>query len=77
MQTVHKVVKLAPRNCLPGWGLFLNLPSGDCWQGVQPDFTCSELTSRGLSAGGAANFTVIKPFSRGMLAGGVIDCLQG
>ena len=31
-------------------------PSGDFWQGVQPDFTCSEPTSMGLSAPGAACF---------------------
>ena len=29
---------------------FLNLPPGDCRPGVQPVYTASELTSRGLSA---------------------------
>ena len=46
-------------NCLPGWSLFLrfrNLPPVDCQQGLQPDLTCSEPTSRALSTLGAPCF---------------------
>ena len=35
---------------------------------MQLDFTCSEPTSRGLSAGNASCFTISKPSSRGMSA---------
>ena len=61
------------RNCLPGWCFFIrfpNLPSGDCRQGVKPDLTCSEPTSRGQSAGSASSFMASKSFSRGLSAGG-------
>ena len=42
----------------------LNVPPGDCPQGVQLDFTCSEPTSRGLSAGGASCFLAFESTSR-------------
>ena len=58
-----RFLNLPPWIFLPGWSLciwFPNLPSGDCRQGVQPDFTCSEPITRGQFAQGASCFIVSK-----------------
>ena len=76
MQSVYKVSEPTCRE-LSGWSLciwFLNLPPKDCPQGVQPDFTCSEPTSRGQSAGVylVLQFPNLTPWE---CQQGVIDCL--
>ena len=70
-------LNLPADTCLPGWSLcirFLNLPPRDCWQGVQPDCTYSEPTTRGQSAGvhPVLQFPSLPPWDCGP---GVIGCL--
>ena len=62
---------------MPGWNLFIpfpNLPPGDCRKGMQPDFTCSEPTSRLLSAGVHPVLQFLNP-SPWDCPWGFIDCL--
>ena len=74
---VYKVFDPPEGNCLHGWSLcilFPNLPPRDCRQGVQPDCTCSEPTSRGESAGvhPVLQFPKLPPWGCQL---GVIYCL--
>ena len=74
MQSVYKVSEPTSRE-LSAWSQsfirFPNLPPGDSRQGVQPDFSCSDPTLRGLYAGVHPVFTVSKPTSRGLSTGGI------